>query len=65
MPKMTGIELYRAINQIDPEMRVILVSGDADGKYHDAFATEATRPLLLKKPFTLKSFADIVREHVQ
>jgi CheY-like chemotaxis protein len=65
MPKMTGIELYRAIHQIDPEMRMILVSGDADGKYHDAFANESTRPLLLKKPFTLKSFADIIREHVQ
>lgn len=65
MPKMTGIELYRAIHAIDPEMRVILVSGDADGKYHDAFANESTRPLLLKKPFTLKSFADVVREHVQ
>jgi CheY-like chemotaxis protein/two-component sensor histidine kinase len=65
MPKMTGIELYRAINEIDPEMRVILVSGDADGKYQDAFANETTRPLLLKKPFTLKAFADIVREHVQ
>jgi two-component system cell cycle sensor histidine kinase/response regulator CckA len=65
MPKMTGIELYRAIHQIDPEMRVILVSGDADGKYHDAFADDATRPLLLKNPFTLKSFSDIVREHVQ
>src|ERR1041385_1144644 len=64
MPKMTGIELYHAINEIDPEMRMILVSGDADGKYHDAFANEATRPLLLKKPFTLKAFADIVREHV-
>jgi two-component system cell cycle sensor histidine kinase/response regulator CckA len=65
MPKMTGIELYRAIHEADPEMRVILVSGDADGKYHDAFANDATRPLLLKKPFTLKSFADVVREHVQ
>jgi CheY-like chemotaxis protein/two-component sensor histidine kinase len=65
MPKMTGIELYRAIYEIDPDMRVILVSGDADGKYHDAFANESTRPLLLKKPFTLKSFADIIREHVQ
>jgi CheY-like chemotaxis protein len=64
MPKMTGIELYRAIHEVDPEMRVILVSGDADGKYHDAFANESTRPLLLKKPFTLKAFADIVREHV-
>jgi CheY-like chemotaxis protein len=64
MPKLTGIELYHAIHEIDPEMRVILVSGDADGKYHDAFANEATRPLLLKKPFTLKAFADIVREHV-
>jgi two-component system, cell cycle sensor histidine kinase and response regulator CckA len=64
MPKMTGIELYRAIHEIDPEMRMILVSGDADGKYHDAFANEAMRPLLLKKPFTLKAFADIVREHV-
>jgi CheY-like chemotaxis protein len=64
MPKMTGIELYHAINEIDPEMRMILVSGDADGKYHEAFANEATRPLLLKKPFTLKAFADIVREHV-
>lgn len=65
MPKMTGIEMYRAIHEIDPEMRVILVSGDADGKYHDAFANDSTRPLLLKKPFTLKSFADVVREHVQ
>jgi len=65
MPKMTGIELYREIHAADPEMRVILVSGDADGKYHDAFANDSTRPLLLKKPFTLKSFADVVREHVQ
>jgi two-component system cell cycle sensor histidine kinase/response regulator CckA len=65
MPKMTGIEMYRAIRQIDPEIRVILVSGDADGKYHDAFANDSQRPLLLKKPFTLKSFADVVREHVQ
>ena len=65
MPKMTGIELYRAIHAIDPEMRMILVSGDADGKYHDAFANESIRPLLLKKPFTLRSFADIIREHVQ
>lgn len=65
MPKMTGIELYHAIHDIDPDMRMILVSGDADGKYHDAFANESTRPLLVKKPFTLKSFADIVREHVQ
>jgi len=65
MPKMNGIELYRAIHAVDPEMRVILVSGDADGKYHDAFASESVRPLLLKKPFTLKSFAEVVREHVQ
>ena len=64
MPKKTGIELYREIHAIDPDMRVILVSGDADGKYHDAFANDATRPLLVKKPFTLKSFADVVREHV-
>jgi CheY-like chemotaxis protein len=64
MPKKTGIELYRDIHEIDPDMRVILVSGDADGKYHEAFANDATRPLLLKKPFTLKSFADVVREHV-
>jgi CheY-like chemotaxis protein/two-component sensor histidine kinase len=64
MPKLTGIELYHAIHEIDPEMRVILVSGDADGKYHDAFVNESMRPLLLKKPFTLKAFADIVREHV-
>lgn len=65
MPKMNGIELYRAIRELDPEMRMILVSGDADGKYHDAFATDSSRPLLLKKPFTLKSFADVVKEHVQ
>lgn len=65
MPKMNGIELFRAIRQIDPEMRMILVSGDADGKYHDAFAHDSSRPLLLKKPFTLKSFADVVKEHVQ
>ena len=65
MPKMTGIELYHAIHEIDPDMRVILVSGDADGKYEAAFANETARPLLLKKPFTLKSFSEIVREHVQ
>ena len=65
MPKITGIELYRAIHAMDPEMRVILVSGDADGKYHDAFANDPAPPLLLKKPFTLKSFADVVKEHVQ
>ena len=65
MPKMTGIELYHAIHEIDPDMRVILVSGDADGNYEAAFANETSRPLLLKKPFTLKAFAEIVREHVQ
>lgn len=64
MPKMTGIELYRAIRAADPEMRVILISGDADGKYQEAFANDASHPLLLKKPFALKSFAEVIREHL-
>ncbi|MDX1952603.1 MAG: response regulator [Verrucomicrobiota bacterium] len=64
MPRMSGVDLYKAIKDLEPEMRVILVSGDADPSFGGAFSADEERPLLIKKPFTLKSFYDVVKTHL-
>ena len=65
MPKMTGIELYREIVKIDPLTKVILVSGDASTEYEKHFpGPDGPRPVLVKKPFTLKAFLQVVQTHL-
>ena len=65
MPKMSGIELYREIVKIDPLTKVILVSGDASSEYEKHFPSpDGPRPVLVKKPFTLKAFLQIVQTHL-
>jgi two-component system cell cycle sensor histidine kinase/response regulator CckA len=65
MPKMSGIELFAAIREIDPNMRIILVSGDAEGTREAALTKLGDeRPLLIKKPFTLKSFNEVIRAYL-
>lgn len=65
MPKMTGIELYSEIMKLDPLAKVILVSGDASSEYESHFPSPGSeRPFLVKKPFTLKAFLEVVQSHL-
>ncbi len=63
MPRMNGIELCRAIREQDPNLRIILVSGDLEVQHEMALSQlGGRRPLLVKKPFALKTFQQAVRE---
>ncbi|MEW6158136.1 MAG: response regulator [Verrucomicrobiota bacterium] len=65
MPQMDGIEFYRNVRKLDPAVRVLLISGDAEASREDALASLGSeRPILLKKPFTMKQFTEIVRSQL-
>ena len=60
MPGMTGVEFYSHLRQMDPNIRFLFMSGDADAASSVA-RLESPHPGLLKKPFTLKSFTETVK----
>lgn len=63
MPRMNGIDLCRAILEQDPNLRIILVSGDLEVQHEVALSQlSGRRPLLVKKPFPLKAFQQTVRD---
>jgi CheY-like chemotaxis protein/nitrogen-specific signal transduction histidine kinase len=65
MPKMNGFELFLAIRELDPGMQVILVTGDAQWTSEEALAKLGKeRPLVIRKPFTLKSFTEVIRKYL-
>ena len=59
MPQMDGVELYRRVSQIRPELPVLYLSGYA----HDVIAARGVQTVnLLEKPFTLQELTDRVRQ---
>ncbi len=65
MPKMNGIEFCEKVRKLDPAMPIVLMSGEPEGATeHDWAAFGAERPLLLRKPFTLKAFTEMIRTHL-
>jgi signal transduction histidine kinase/CheY-like chemotaxis protein len=61
MPRMGGVELARALEERQPELPVLFVSGYTD---HEVFADgpPGARSAFLAKPFTPYSLTDKVRE---
>jgi two-component system cell cycle sensor histidine kinase/response regulator CckA len=61
MPKMSGLEVARAVTERRPETRVLLMSGYLG----DALPHEAAQHALLQKPFTPDDLARKVREALE
>lgn len=60
MPDMTGIEVYRHMNSLNPSIRVILCSG-----YGDDDVPSDCKDYFIQKPFSLQDFVDTVRRVLQ
>jgi two-component system, cell cycle sensor histidine kinase and response regulator CckA len=59
MPKMTGLELAREIQQIRPGLPIILTTGYRHSLAAETIAAASPRQILLK-PFTIRSLGDSV-----
>ena len=57
MRPLNGIDLYRQIREERPDIRVLFISGKAEG-----FRTALPEAPLLEKPFPLKKFVATVRD---
>jgi signal transduction histidine kinase/CheY-like chemotaxis protein len=60
MPKMSGKDAYVAMKEIDPELRVLLVSGLEDDRIREAL--DIGMDGYLKKPYSLVSLAQEVKK---
>ncbi|HYE31019.1 MAG TPA: response regulator [Methylomirabilota bacterium] len=60
MPKMNGVELFQAVREQNPEVKVIFVSGADDGPLATLESAKLRQALVLRKPFTLKAFSQVV-----
>jgi CheY-like chemotaxis protein len=59
MPGMTGIEVLRDVKRLDPEIVVLIMTGySTEDLVLEAFHAGATN--YLKKPFTLKTLAEVL-----
>jgi len=61
MPKMGGLEAFRGLKKINPDVKVIVSSGyEEDERFQEIMREGALS--YLKKPFVMKRLADAVRE---
>jgi len=64
MPDMSGVEVFRKLKEITPEVRVLLASGySADGEAAEIIDQESTG--FIQKPFTIKKLSDRINEILQ
>jgi two-component system response regulator AtoC len=60
MPKLSGIDTLRILNKIDPDVRVIIITGNpTDEMRKEALRLGAID--FLVKPFSLKSLIDVIK----
>lgn len=57
MPGMDGLSVYKALHQIDPNVRIIITSGYATDERFEEILSQGVNECL-KKPYTLKELAD-------
>ncbi len=62
MPGMNGEQTLQALRAIQPEVRVLLVSGFTEGELLRQFGPESGRLAFLPKPFTREALANRLRE---
>jgi FixJ family two-component response regulator len=63
MPGMSGEEVFSVLHQIDPAVRVLLVSGFTSEQALDSVLQRGGRDFI-QKPFTVESLARKVRRCV-
>ncbi len=61
MPKMTGTQLYQALQKVRPDVKVLFMSGYTMRSGLDSAALDPSLPLL-RKPWTLGQLASAIRE---
>jgi PAS domain S-box-containing protein len=61
MPKMNGMELAKAMQEIRPEARVLYMSGYTDNRVNASWVLDSKTPFL-HKPFTTSGLMEKVRE---
>ena len=60
MPGMDGREVFHALKQIDPGVRVVLMSGYSINGQAGALLSEGIRAFI-QKPYSIREFCDTVR----
>ena len=60
MPGMDGLKVYKALNQTDPNLRVIVTSGYDTDKRIDEILQDGSH-ILLKKPYTREELAQNIQ----
>ncbi len=63
MPRMNGNEAFNAMIQIDPEVRVIIMTGFREADQIQDLLQRGVRSIL-HKPFRLTELADSIRDHL-
>ena len=61
MPQMDGPELARRVREMDPEMKIIFISGYAEESFRERLGEDETIHFL-PKPFSLKQLAGKVKD---
>jgi two-component system cell cycle sensor histidine kinase/response regulator CckA len=62
MPELGGFELIEKIQETNPDIRVIFISGYAEEQFADKFDTYSGNITFLPKPYTLQELIDKVRD---
>jgi len=66
MPEMDGVEMVEEIRRCAPQVKVVMMSGDADITREQKMSLFTTPcPPLIKKPFTLKALMELLRSQMQ
>ncbi len=62
MPEMDGIELIRELRHANPEVRIVAITGDAQGKgmVYLSIAKQLGADAILMKPFKAPEFLEVV-----
>ncbi|HBP20898.1 MAG TPA: hypothetical protein DEA08_24300, partial [Planctomycetes bacterium] len=64
MPDMDGVETYHELAKIDPEVRVLFVSGNAEAEMRRRLIGVEGAVGFLPKPFAPKALADEVEQNL-
>ncbi|MDX1632493.1 MAG: PAS domain S-box protein [Thermoanaerobaculia bacterium] len=59
MPEMSGIEVYRALRELDPEVRVVITSGYSEETFRERFRDHPPEGFF-QKPFTVETLKESV-----
>ncbi len=63
MPRMNGNEAFEIMHEIDPKVRVIIMTGFREAEYIQALLQRGVRSILYK-PFRLAELTDTLRDHL-